>query len=147
LSDGSIFSWNFGHKNNTSKQIEEIREQITLENKNSKRNFIKDKKLNYYIMENYESSRYKISIVDYNNPEFRHVFFDKKTNESVVFDKTVENVQFLIPHFSGESIILSEQSFKYTFYNESCLSEAQKKIIRLHNEYDNPFIIKYNLKR
>jgi hypothetical protein len=86
-------------------------------------------------------------ILDYGEPEFRHVFYDKETNQPFVFDKTIENIQFLIPNFNEEAIIVSEQAFKYKIYEETLLSEDQKTIIHSHKAEDNPFLIKYNLKQ
>ena len=150
LSDNSLFSWDFGDRNNTRKQIRNVKKLIESEPDSYIRgtiDFVKEKKLNYSIMYNYETFRYKICILDYGNPEFRHVFFDKKTNQSVVFDKTTEDIQFLIPFLTGESLIIAEHSFKYKFYDDSLLSEEQRKIIFSHNEDDNPFLVKYNFKK
>ena len=151
VSDDTIaFSWNFGNRNNTRKQIENVKKFIESESdsyKRATRNFVLEKRMNYNIMYNYETSRYRICILDYGEPEFRHVFYDKETNQPFVFDKTIEEIQFLIPNFNEESIIVSEQRFKYKIYDDTLLSENQKKIIHSHKEEDNPFLVKYNLKQ
>ncbi len=151
LSDGNSFSWDFGEKNNTPEQFDNVKKLIEEESDNFKkqtRNFVQEKKLNYSITYNYETSRYRICFVDYGKfPELRYLFLDKETNKPVIFDKTTEGIEFLIPSFTGESVVVSECRFKHKFYDEALLSNDQRKIIHAHNEGDNPFLVKYNLKQ
>ena len=95
---------------------------------------------------------------------FRHIFFDKKENQSFIFEKTKENINFLVlPDFYGEHIIMYDKGIPkpktndpsldeilnklLVYYNRELLSEDQKKIIDTRNEDDNPFLIKYNFKQ
>ncbi|GAB6011591.1 hypothetical protein [Viscerimonas tarda] len=153
LSDNTIFSWNFGEKNNTQKEIDDLRKYIQSEKVTQAKDFVGEKRLNQKIIYNHESSKYRICAIDYGELKFRYVFFDKETQKAVVFDKTKENIQFLFPDFYGESIIMYDRGIKsnpfidLTYYYMDNLSEEQKLIIDSNNpEIDNPFLVKYNLK-
>jgi hypothetical protein len=156
LSENTTFSWDFGKRNNTQKQINKIKKIVELGEDcpdmrkpiKEFRNFVDDKTLNYNILSNYESSRYKICVLDYGTLKPRYVFFDKQTGKANVFEKTTEGIQFFMYYFTGESIVVPELQapFEHKFYDESILSEEQRKIINLRTDDSNPLIIKYNLK-
>jgi hypothetical protein len=152
LSDNSIFSWNFGKKNNSSEKIDKLRKLFQSEGETPDRDYVGEGKLNYAVMYNYETSRYRICLLDCGHIELKHVFFDKKTKKAFVFDKTIENMRFILPDFSGESLTLYDRGFDpeffMPFYSEDYLTEEQKNVIKLNNpEIDNPFLVKYNFKK
>jgi hypothetical protein len=159
LADSTLYSWNFGKMNNTQKQIDEFenliksQDQMSTSNLQGKtrRDYISEKKLNYDIGYSYESSRYKICMLWLGQYNFQHVFLDKTTHKSFVFDKTVEGIKFLLPSFNGESIVMYYKVSNVPFlkyYDMATLSEEQQKMIKANNlEIDNPFLVKYNLKQ
>jgi hypothetical protein len=152
LSDNTLFLWDFGNKNNTQKQIDNLKELLKSEEETPKRDFVSEEKLNYTIEHNFESNRYKISLLYPGNLRIKHIFFDKKTKTALVFDKTSENIRFILSDFYGESIIMYDHGWKsnplLTYYSSDNLSEEQNRIINSHNpEEDNPFLVKYNFKK
>ena len=152
LSNDTVFSWNFGKKNNSQKQIDNLRELLKSEDNIDGRDFFSEGKLNYAIVHNHESSKYRICVIAEEHYNFKHVFFEKETKESFVFDRTKENIRFIFPDFCGESIIMYDRDFNtsldMTFYDKENLSEEQNNIINSNNpENDNPFLVKYNFKK
>lgn len=156
LSKNTVFSWDFGKKNNTKKQIEKIKEIIQSKKdcqdimQTHPRDFVEEGLINYRITGNFETYRYKICTLDYGYLNSRNIFFDKQENKAKVFSKTKEGIQLLNFYFAEESIIVFELQglpFEYKFYDKSILSEDQRKIIDYHMDDFNPFIIKYNLKQ
>jgi hypothetical protein len=149
MSDNTVFSWNFGDKNNSLKKINKLRRLIKSEGEIPKRDYIGEGMMNYSIIYNYETSKYRICLLNCGHFKFKHVFLDKEAQKAVVFEKTTENMQFILPDFCGESMILYESSLiDLPFYDKENLSKEQNAIINSNNpETDNPFIIKYNFKK
>jgi len=115
LSENTMFSWNFGQKNNTQKQINKIKKIVDsgedcpdMKKNKEFRSFVDEKVLNYNILSNYETSRYKICVLDYGALKPRYVFFDKQTGKANVFEKTTEGIQFFRYYFTGGSIVVSD---------------------------------------
>ena len=146
LNDNSFFTWNFGKKNNTKKQIKNVTREINRE-KDPFVDFVEKRLLNYYFIYNYETARYKICMLRYGNNKYRNLYFDKTLNKPIIFDKTIEGIQFITSYYNNNSIILTEEHYKYKYYDESILTEQQREIINSRNEYDNPFLVKYNFKK
>ena len=148
INDSSVFTWNFGNKNNSKKQILRVKKEI-MEDRNlmPPRDYVQEGLINYRVCLNYETPRYKICLLKFANEVFKHVFFDKTLNKPFVFNQTKEGVWFLIPFFNEKSIIVTESSYKYKYYDESILTEQQREIINKHDEYDNPILVKYNFKQ
>jgi len=152
LSKGTSFFWDFGKKNNSLDKIKKLREKMISEDKNPERDYVGEGFLNYCIVYNYETVKYKLCLLDCGNLQFKHIFFDKETQKAHIFNKTTENIRFLLPDFSKESIILYDKAFSrellHPFYNENNLTEEQKNLIKNNNpEIDNPFLVKYNFKK
>jgi hypothetical protein len=152
LRDSSSFSWDFGKKNNSPQKINKLRQLIISEGATSERDYVGAGYLNYDIGYNYETDRYKLCLLACGNLRFRHIFFDRETKITRVFDKTTENIRFIYPDFSGESIILYDRGFSrellHPFYDERNLTDEQKNLIKSYNpENDNPFLVKYNFKK
>jgi hypothetical protein len=154
LSDNTVFTWDFGKKNNTTKQINRLKKIIKSEGEMPEKDFVGDGWLNYTFNYNYETSRYKICALYYGKYKFRYIFFDKVTHKPYVFDATKEKINLLMPDFGEESLIMYDRGFvdspliDWTYYCMDMLSEEQKNTIKSNNPgTDNPFIIKYNLKK
>lgn len=148
----NFFTWDFGEKNNSKKMIANIESFVLAENEFVKRDFVSEKKINYDIVYNYQSDSFRICLIDCGGYNFKHIFLEKKTGKYKVFDKTKENIRFIFPDFCGKSVIMYDRGFgndipiDMTYYNLDILSEENKKIIINHNkEFDNPFIIVYEL--
>ncbi|MDR2145273.1 MAG: 6-bladed beta-propeller, partial [Tannerella sp.] len=152
ISKGTSFFWDFGKKNNTPEQISKLRKLMINEGVKPKGDYVGEGYLNYDFIFNYETARYKLCILNCGHLHFKHVFFDKKTQKAHVFDKTTENIRFIFPDFSKESVILYDRGSGYEitlpFYDEKNLTDEQKNLIKSHNpEDDNPFLVKYNFKK
>ena len=146
-------TWDFGKLNNSEKKKDDFKKLPKNQQGNSKIDYVGEKILNYEISKNYESSKYRICVIDYGNYNFRHILIDKVTGNSFVFDKTKENIRFIFPDFYKESIIFYDHGFgesplEVKFYDREILNESQKKIIDSHDpENDNPFLVIYTLKK
>ncbi|MDR2146898.1 MAG: 6-bladed beta-propeller [Tannerella sp.] len=152
MSKGTSFFWDFGKKNNSPDNISKLRKLMIDEGVKPKGDYVGEGYLNYAIIFNFETIRYKLSILNRGHLRFQHVFVDKETQKVHVFDKTTENIRFIFPDFSEESIILYDRGFGYEitlpFYDENNLTDEQKNLIKSHNpEDDNPFLVKYNFKK
>jgi len=164
LTEQTEFFWNFGKKNNSEDQLRDLKKLTKSEDLKVARDFVGEGKLNYKIFMNYESSRYKICIMDCGKFKFKHIFYDKTLNQPFIFEKTKENIQFvLFPNFYGKYSIMYDKQYagydeaKKTpdlniddlliYYDRDILTVEQKKIIDSHTENDNPFLIMYNLKQ
>jgi len=150
INDGSVFTWNFGNRNNSKKQIQKVKKEIMEEhNRIPPRDYVQEGLINYWLCLNYETARYKICLLKFANEVFKHVFFDKTLNKPFVFDQTKEGIRFLVPpSFNEKSIIVTEFPMKYyKYYDESILTEQQREIFNKHDEYDNPILVKYNFKQ
>ena len=166
LTENTKFLWNFGKDNNQEKQFDKVKkvninEYVKPGDRNA-RDYVGEGKINYNIELNHESSRYKICVLDCGKYKFKHIFFDKKENRPIIFEKTKENLIFLsIANFYGEHIVRYEMELPnnsniqnnafvtelLTYYSRDLLTEEQKKIIDSRKEDDNPFLVKYNLKQ
>lgn len=154
LSDNqSHFSWNFGNDNNSKDMIKDLEEAISLEKEFVKRDFVGEGKINYNIVYSYESNLYKICLLDCGKYKFKHIFINKKTGEYWIFDKTIENIRFILPDFSDENIILYDRGLPkdipidMTYYSTKVLSKEDESILGNYNqERDNPFLVVYSLK-
>ncbi len=161
LSDSSIFSWNFGKLTNTKKTIEELKKYILQSKTNFSANdgpydWVGMKKLNNTTYYNAETSRYKLCALQCAQSLLRHVFYDKKTGKTLVFDKTKEGICFLIANICDESIIMYEKGGRVynqyitlanAYYHPDTFTEAQKQLLQSRKDDDNPFIVKYNFKK
>lgn len=152
MSNNTSFFWDFGKKNNSPQKINQLKQLMIAEGNRQKRDYTGEGFLNYNIVYNYEVARYRFCLLNCGNLKFKQIFFDKKTGKNHVFDKTTENIRFLYPDLSGESIILYDRGFNsellYPFYDENNLTDEQKDLIKAYNpEIDNPFLVKYNFKK
>lgn len=148
-----VYSWNFGEKNNTSKQISILINYLKLQEQNrTQRPDLKDligdgKFLNYYIYNSFESNRYRMAILEYNN-DILLVFADKREKKDFVFRRTIEGIQLYFSRLYNESIILWNYDTDLTYYNKSLLSPEQLKIVEAYNpNKDNPLLLIYSLKQ
>lgn len=156
LSDANhkvVYSWNFGAKNNTSKQISILMDYLKFQEQNRKqRPVLKDligegKFLNYYIYNSFESNRYRMAILEYNN-DILLVFKDKREKQDYVFRRTSEGIHLFFNRLHNESIILWDYGSNLTYYAKSVLSPEQLKTVEAHDlEKDNPFLVVYFLKQ
>ena len=149
INTGSVFTWNFGNKNISKKQIQKVTKEIMIEpNRIPPRDFVQERLINYQICLNYETPRYRICLLKFADEVFKHVFFDKMLNKAFVFNQTKEGVRFLIPFFNEKFLIVTEEpNYKYKYYDENILTEQQREIINRHDEYDNPILVRYNFKQ
>lgn len=152
LSNGASFFWNFGKKNNSLEKIKKLKQEMINNGKIPEKDYVGEGYLNYCILFNYETIRYKLCVLTCGNLKFKHIFFDKQMQKSYVFNRTTENIKFLFSDFSKESIILYDKGFSpellLPFYNEDNLSDEQRNLIKCNNsEIDNPFLVKYNFKK
>jgi len=156
LSDNSVFSWNFGKLNNMEETIENLKNFILLSNKSEEDfymfDWVGEKKLNYIVHRSFETSRYKICVLEFAEFTSRYVFYDKKTEQTFVFETTREGINLAPHYFFGESIILHNlgvESFDNfpVYYNLNILTETQKQLLQSRKDNDNPFLIKYNFKQ
>lgn len=163
LSNDTEFSWNFGKDNNTENQINKLKKMVISEDDRGERDYVGEGRVNYMIYINHESSRYKICVLDCGKFKFKYVFYDKILKKPIVFEKTKENIFLILANFYGEHIIMHEGRLSpnkndprvtdsliteiTSYYSRDILTNEQKKIIDSHNEEDNPFLIKYNMKQ
>lgn len=147
------YYWDFGKKNNTSKQIAIFHDFLKQQEKNrSKSLYMKDligegKKLNYFIYSSYETNRYRIALLEYKG-SIHTVIVDKNNLKNYVFTETIEGIQFFFRNLHDESVFLYETGIGQTFYAKNILSQKQIKMIETHkNDDDNPFLVIYKLKK
>lgn len=147
------YYWDFGKKNNTSKQISTFNSYIKQQkNSRSKALYLKDligdgKFLNYFIYSSYETNRYRIALLEYKNA-IHTVIVDKKDDRNYVFTKTIEGIHFFFRNLHNESVFLYDSDIGQSIYAKNILSQKQLKAIETHNnDNDNPILIIYNLKR
>jgi len=150
LSNNSEYVWNFGSSNNSIKQIQKFKKL----DGNVTKDYVTGGYLNYTFNYNYESTRYRFCSLYAGNYKCKYVFIDKKEDKYFVFEKNKEGINFLVPDFSGDNILMYDRGLienpfiDIAFYNPNTLSEEQKIILERYNpEIDNPFIIRYQLKK
>jgi len=152
VKNDSVFTWNFGHENNTQGQVKKVKEEIKNAG-NVYDDYVQKQLINYYIIFNYETERYKICMLRYGKEEYkcRYIFYDKKIKKPFIFEQTDEGIQFLIPFYNEKSVVLTDhvtgQIRNYKIYDDKILTDQQREIIKQHNtETDNPLLFKYNFK-
>ncbi|MBW6537757.1 MAG: 6-bladed beta-propeller [Mariniphaga sp.] len=156
------FKWDFGPGNNSKEQIERLISKI-----GSRQNDIasyhdevgKGKILNHHIVKVYETSRFKIALIEYDN-NFRHVFIDKTSNDSRVFNHFTEEISLIYFFVQPDVAIgfntgipdrtkhIPERAHrKYGFYHTDLLNPEDRQIIENHNPMtDNPFLVVYKFR-
>jgi len=102
---------------------------------------------------NAETFRYRICALYCGDKNLKIIFYDKHSRQSYVFRSTKEGINFVMPDFCEDSILLTDKGFPHDspdlkYFDENLLNEEQQKIIREHNsQEDNPFIVRYYLKQ
>lgn len=156
------FEWDFGANNNSFEQLETLIAKI-----NSRQGDIgyfhmevgKNKILKHHIVKVYETSRYNIALLEFDN-HFRHVFTDKNTQNSYVFNHFKEEIGLMYFHIQQDVAIGFESRIperftdiperahrKHGFYHLDLLSENDSNIIANHDPMtDNPFLVVYKFK-
>ena len=168
LSDSTIFVWNFGKQTNTKEIIEQLKKVILRSENNRFRpeptqweyDWVGENLLRNIPRANFETSRYKISVLSLGRGILKHVFFDKKTGKAFVFDQTTEGIRFSVPIFGNESVIAfcrgrapgqrhdnPESRFLELYYHPSIFTEEQRRLYESRKEDDNPFLVRYNFKQ
>lgn len=156
------FRWDFGPANNSKEQIESLISKIGSRQRDITfyhEEVGKGKILNHHIVEVYETSRFKIALIEYDN-NFRHVFIDKASNDSHVFDHFKEEISLI--YFSVQPDVAigfhtdipertkhipERANRKYGFYHPDLLNQADRQIISNHNPMtDNPYLVVYKFK-
>lgn len=162
------YQWNFGKYNNSDRQIEMLLEEI--KNRNEARDYIihlyevigKDKQLQHHILRVFESVRYYIALVEFDN-NWRNVFVDKLSGEIHVFDHFRELISLGFSSYQEDRVIsfdsggikdrikasgdLNYQHRVADTFNPDILSENDQHIIKNHNPItDNPFLVVYKFK-
>lgn len=156
------FRWNFGPTNNSKEQIESLISKIGSRQKDI--TFYHDevgkgKILNHHIVKVNETPRYKIALIEYDN-YFRHVFIDKTSNDSHVFNHFKEGISLIYFFIQPDVAIgfhtgipertkhIPERAHrKYDFYHPELLNQMDRQIIANHNPMtDNPYLVVYKFR-
>lgn len=154
--------WDFGTNNNSIEQIETLIAKIDSRQGDIRyfHNEVgKNKILNHHIIKVYETSRYTLALLEFDN-HFRHVFRDKNTQNSYVFNHFKEEIGLMYFHIQQDVAIgfdsgiperftnIPERAHrKHGFYHKDFLSDQNLDIITNHDPMtDNPFLVVYRFK-
>lgn len=154
--DGIEFQWkwNFGNDNNHSKKIKKLIDtQVDYDpqGKESMLDYIGNNKLlNQFIYTSFESNRFNVALLEYEN-DFLHIFHDKKSNNNRVFKRTKENTIFHTCMYTDGVFLYYEQPFVENWRDLTCINKLILKEEELHKyrgkEDENPNIVIFNLKK
>jgi len=166
LSDGTVFSWNFGKRTNTKEVVEDVKIFISKSNPkifhHTREHFhaydwIGRNKLGNIPHWNFETFRYRFCALDTRQSFMKFIFYEKKTDQSFVFSKTKENICFLRPQFNGESLVMFYRGQKQggnpdidkdlVYYHPDIFTKEQRQLYESRKDDDNPFLVKYNFKQ
>ena len=180
ISPVPYFTWCFGPDNNSEEQINRLLQEIRALQPMSGRLFHPlqavgpGRILNHHIMAVFETPRFRIALVEYNN-QLKHVVIDKKQEKIHVFHAFKEGIvlpgsfyskhDFIIDFYPGmhheavsEEIRERMKSFytdfpdelfdrRYSIFKPEILSEADKKTLNNHDEMtDNPVLVVYKFR-
>jgi hypothetical protein len=149
-----VFTWNFGKMNNSAKQIDRmithLKEQRYIGSVGYDE-FVGEKSFfNYYIILCKETSKYRIAMLEYAG-DFLLIYFEKETEKSYVFEKTIEGIRPFPFFIQDESMFVydyGETPRDFTPFTTDVFSPQQLKIIQNHDsDSENPFLVIYHLKK
>lgn len=157
------FHWCFGLENNTEDQINRLKEEIKHRQRPNEYRFRheavgKNKILNHFIINVFETSRFNIAKLEFDN-NWKSVIIDKNSQKSYVFTTFKEGVILPFGHFQSDRIVINNFDIpeeiwdklpseiahrSLTTYNLDILTNAGKEIVANHNDItDNPFLVVY----
>lgn len=155
------YAWDFGTHNNSPKQIEQLIQELrTLGSETNYKgpwDFIgRGKPISQYIVKVFETTRYKIAIVEFEN-DYKHVIIDKKEGTHYVFKGFKEGISLLYLNLFWETAIGSAADLDYvpvamqhrilSRFHPSVLSETEKLRLNHWDEMkDNVFFVVYKFK-
>ena len=163
----SHYYWCFGKHDNTDKQIDILRKEI--EKRTSPYDFFyyaheavgKGNFLHQHIWKVFETSRFSIALVEFDN-NWRHVVIDKSTGEIRVFNHFEEQVSLSHVSIQEDLVIAYDSGVKDRIkargakewqhrivdgFNPDILSESDRQTIANHNPMtDNPFLVVYTFR-
>ena len=138
--------WDFGHLNNTRKQIRRV-EYINWRAYWPK---LKNSELvNHVQMAHGGNSQFYYTRL-LRRGKFIHVFHNRATKENLVFNKTTEGIQFIPIAWYEDYVIglhFEEWGTLDEFVPDAILDERNREIKRGIDEFDNPILIKYHFRR
>ncbi len=166
------YTWCFGEDNNSDRQIQRLLAEIRVKAEQyqniqtASQAVGKDKILSHHILNTFETPRFRIALVEYNN-DFKHVVIDKETGQTNVFAFLKEQIRLPMdfphqdrviapfkPEFSEwQKEIIKRDGLEEYFsrpmdtYSRELLSDNDKRIIDKHDPlHDNPYLVVYKFK-
>lgn len=146
------YSWDFGDKNYTEKQINKAilyKQKMRQERKPSllRKDMLGDSSFpNYYVLRNFETNRFRGLFLTYKIPDdLLYVFKDKNDGKDIVFRETIEGVDFS-SYWICDNAIISVSNKDNSTCNKVLSSEQLKIVESQDPDNDNPFLVIYHLK-
>ncbi len=146
------YLWDFGSDNIKESRLDYY---LDIDNPNKKNNEIIDdlgtESLPFYLKGNHQNSRYAYVSLRRGTgmrPTLTHVFYDKKSAHSLVFDTLDKNeCKMNHPLYFGEDYLLTDVLYEDRETYKSILPEAEYKKLEAMTEDDNPCLLKLYFKK
>lgn len=140
-----LYSWDFGDMNNSVEELEyPVRwsKEVLIKYRDDIYN---SKQVNYVILEHGQSDLYRYAHLIRKNKSV-HLFNDRHTGKTILFEETKEGVKFAPIYFGNDCLICPVYSDPECLLPECISDDSQKKIQTSISEEDNPLLVRYNFK-
>jgi hypothetical protein len=147
----TVYTWDFGNLNIDYKSLNYQKEGHSDVLRELFKKMYASEIINYLFWTTGENSDYLYTQVIRKN-KYINIFYNKKTQRPVVFEKTTENAYFLPLYWTDDFVI----GWQYQPLPDMDLDEVIPDAIlddenierkKRHNEFDNPLLIKYYFKK